>query len=102
MEEKFKNDIVSFINKESPGELEAWLRRTLVDACGNFTFENLDNSKKKLWSDFIDSQIKAESSLAERLLALVCRDKAKEISRFFSARPKLFREFFFQNEQRIS
>lgn len=102
MEEKFKNDIVSFINKESPGELEAWLRRTLVDVCGNITFENLDNDKKTLWSDFIDSQIKAESPFAERFLTLVCQDKAKEISSFFSVRPKLFREFFFQNEQRIS
>ena len=104
MDEKFVNDVAAVLNRESlRGELEAWLRQTLTGACsGGFTLEGLDPPRKRLWTDFIDGQMGAESPLAERLLTLVCQKRAREVGGLFSDDPKMFRDFFFQNEQRIS
>lgn len=102
MEDRFRCDIISILNRESPGELETWLRQTLAGACGNFTFEQLDPFHKKQWTEFMDSQLKVESPFANRLLTLICQDKMKEIGSFFYGKPRLFKDFFFQNEQRIS
>lgn len=100
--DKFLGGVVAVLEREAPGELEAWLRQTLVGACGSSTFEGLDPRYKKLWTDFIDEQMKVESPFTERLLTLICQSRAKEIGTFFSGNPRLFRDFFFQNKERIS
>ena len=102
MDEEFAGGVVAVLSRESPEELGPWLRQTLAGACGGFTFEELDPPHKKLWTDFIDGQVEAESPFTERLLTLICQNRTKEIGSFFSDNPKLFRDFFFQNEQRIS
>ena len=101
-EDRFSRDVASVLCREAPGEQEAWLRQMLTSACGSVSLGHVDPALRKRWTDFVDKQVEIESPFAERLLTTLSKSRQKEIGSIFLNKPKLFREFFFNNEKRIA
>ena len=101
-ENKFSRDVASILCREAPGEQEAWLRQTLTSACRSVSLEHVGPALRRRWTDFVDKQVEVESPFAERLLTTLSKSRQKEIGGLFLNKPKLFREFFFNNEKRIT